>query len=172
MPLFFLLGLLILALVVGGVLLQRGVRRGAAAAGDRAGRRFIASRLQAALGELGTPLVIHADEAQVRAILAEAILTPRQEYRLLDSGDYGIRFGEKDDTVVRLHPDPAGTRMQVESFREYLGFPQTVALWTALRARVAATAATRGVTVGDGEATTFTRGPLLDDRNARWIRDD
>jgi hypothetical protein len=49
-----------------------------------------------------------------------------------------------------------------------MGFPQTAPLWTDLRARIGASAAARGITVGQADATVFTRGPLLDDRNARW----
>lgn len=60
--------------------------------------------------------------------------------------------------------------MRVETFREYLGFPQTAPLWRELRALVAAEAATRQIEVADGPVSVFERGPVLDDRNARWFR--
>lgn len=173
LPLYLLLGLLILALIIGGPLLRSRSKRRAAQDGEHTGNRYAAARLAETLDVLGTPLVIHAPEALAREILASAsaTVTAREECTIREDGGYGIRFAEPDDTIVRLVADPEGTRMQVETFREYLGFPQTAQPWTDLRSRVASIADARGVTVGDGATIGYRRGPLLDDRNARWERD-
>jgi hypothetical protein len=168
---YLLLGLPILALIIGGPILKSRLGRRASEAGDRAGKRFTDKQLHAALGELGTTLVIHAAESRVREIVASAIAGKQREYVIRSDGAYGIRFVEPDDTIVRLHPVTEGTRMQVETFREYLGFPQTVQLWTDLRTRVSSAAEDREVTVADGKPVGYVRGELIDDRNARWVQD-
>ena len=81
-----------------------------------------------------------------------------------------LRVVDPDDTVVRVAPDPEGALVRVETFREYMGYPQTTALWTDLRSRIRAVAGARGLTVSDGPPVSYVRGPLLDDRNARWSR--
>lgn len=171
LPLYLLLGVLILALIIGGPLLRSRSKRRAAQDGEHTGNRYAAARLAETLDVLGTPLVIHAPEPLAREILASATVTAREECTIREDGGYGIRFAEPDDTIVRLVADPEGTRMQVETFREYLGFPQTAQPWTDLRSRVASIADAHGVTVGDGATIGYRRGPLLDDRNARWERD-
>ncbi|MCB8044011.1 hypothetical protein JM654_06585 [Microbacterium oxydans] len=85
-------------------------------------------------------------------------------------GGYGIRFVEPDDTLVRLVPVTEGTRMQIETFRDYFGFPQTVQFWTELRARVAAAAEAHEVTFAEGKPIRYVRGETIDDRNARWVQ--
>lgn len=170
-PTYILLGILVIALVIGGPFLRVWARRKAAAAGENAGRRFAASQLVKVLPEFGTTLVIHAPEDAARRIVAEAAGTKPKEFSARADGGYGIRFVEPDDTIVRLVPNGAGTRVQVESFREYMGFPQTVSSWVDLRKRIAATATTRGATVSEGPYVEYLRGALLDADNARWTLD-
>lgn len=169
--LFLLLGLIILAIIVGAAFLRRWLNRSATAAGERAGRRFAAEQVQRALSEFGTTLRIHAPATQAQAALAAARETRSKDFLPLDGDAIGIRFVEQDDTVIRLIPDGDAMLLRVETFREYMGFPQTAPLWKDLRARVTAEAEARGVRVTEGPATAYTRGPLLDDRNARWSRD-
>ena len=168
-PLYILLGLLILALIIAGPLLKSRLSRRVSEAGDRAGKKYASTQLVKTLGEFGTTLVIHAPEPVAREIVAVAA-APQKHITLRDDGSYGIRFVEPDDTIVRLVRDPDGTRMQVETFREYLGFPQTAPLWTELRSRIASTAGVRDVSVAEGVTAEYVRGALLDDRNARWER--
>lgn len=169
--LYILLGLLILALIIGGPVLKSRLNRGASRAGDEAGRKFVAGQLVKTLGEFGTTLVIHAPEPLAREIAAAAMANKQKEYVIRSDGGYGIRFLEPDDTIVRLVADPDGTRMQVETFREYMGVPQTAPLWKELRSRVASAAEARDVPVAEGAPAEYLRGALVDDRNARWERD-
>lgn len=168
---YLLLGLPILALIIGGPLLKSRLGRRASEAGERAGKRFADEKLDQALDELGSTLVIHAPEPRAREIVASAIAGKQREYLVRDDGAYGIRFVETDDTVVRLVPVTEGTRMQIETFREYFGFPQTVQPWAALRERVASAAEAREVTVAEGKPLEYVRGEAIDDRNARWTHD-
>jgi hypothetical protein len=168
---YLLLGLPILALIIGGPILKSRLGRRASEDGVRSGRRFASDKLDTALGELGTTLVIHAAEAGAREIVASAIAKKQREYVSRGDGTYGIRFVEPDDTVVRLVPVTDGCRMQIETFREYFGFPQTVQLWTDLRSRVASAAGARDVSVTEGTPARYVRGEPIDDRNARWVRD-
>lgn len=168
---YLLLGLPILALIVGGPLLRKRFSRGASEAGARAGKQFASDRLDTALGVLGTTLVIQAPEGRAREVVASAMVEKEREYVIRDDGAYGIRFVEPDDTVVRLIPVAEGTRLQIETFREYFGFPQTVQPWVDLRERIASAARAQGISVADGPPVRYTRGEALDDRNARWMRD-
>lgn len=167
---YLLLGLPILALIIGGPLLKSRLSRSASEAGDETGRKFAAAKLATMLDEFGTTLVIHAPEPLAREILASAIAKKQREYVIRSDGGYGIRFIEPDDTIVRLTADPEGARLQVETFREYMGSPQTGPLWTELRSRVATAAGAREIPVAAGEPIGFLRGALIDDRNARWVR--
>lgn len=169
--LYILLGVLILAIIIGGSLLRSRVNRGASRAGDAAGRRFEAAQLAETLGEFGTSVVIHAAEPVAREVVAAAMSGRGKHFVIRDDGRYGIRFIEPDDTILALDTDPDGVRLQVQSFREYLGFPQTAPLWTDLRARITAAAEARGIPVTGGAPAGYRRGGLLDDRNARWDRD-
>jgi hypothetical protein len=170
-PTFLLLGLLILALVVGGPFLRSTLSRKGSTLGEDAGRRFSAAQLVKTLDEFGTTVVIHAPEALARQIVAEAAaMRPKDVFPRSDDA-YGIRFVEPDDAIVRVVPDPAGTRVQVERFREYMGFPQTAPLWKDLRGRIASTAAARNVSVSEGNPLEYLRGDLIDDRNAGWVLD-
>ncbi|MGH3691019.1 MAG: hypothetical protein ACRDT7_12750 [Microbacterium sp.] len=168
---YLLLGVPILALIIGGPLLKSRLGRNASEAGDETGRRFAAEKLTQTLGEFGTTLVIHAPERIAREIVASAMANKQREYVIRSDGDYGIRFIEPDDSIVHLHTDHEGIRMQVETFREYMGFPQTAPLWTELRSRVTSAAGAREIPVTAGEPIGFIRGALIDDRNARWVRD-
>lgn len=169
--LYLLLGLLILGLIIGGPLLKSRLNRGASEAGDQAGKRFAAAQLVKTLDELGTTVIIHAPEPVAREIVASAMAKRQKEFVIRSDGGYGIRFLEPDDTIVRLTADPHGTRMQIETFREYMGFPQTAPRWTELRSRVASTAGAREISVTEGAPVEFRRGARMDDRNARWDRD-
>lgn len=168
---YLLLGLPILALIIGGPILKSRLGRGASEAGARAGKKFASDQLDAALTELGTTVVIQAAEPRAREIVASAMAAKEREYVIRSDGAYGIRFVEPDDTVARLVPVADGTRMQIETFREYFGFPQTVQLWTDLRSRIAAAAEVREVAVAPGEPVRYVRGEPLDDRNARWVHE-
>jgi hypothetical protein len=170
-PTYLLLGIVVIVLLIGGPFLKAWARRSASTAGENAGRKFAASQLVKVLPVFGTTLVIHAPEETAREIVAEAAGTKPKEFSSRADGGYGIRFVEPDDTIVRLVPDSGGTRVQVETFREYMGFPQTVSSWTDLRERITATAASRGATVSDGPYVEYLRGALLDADNARWTLD-
>ncbi len=160
----------IITLLVGAAFLPRWVRRSSTAAGARAGARFTAERMTQLLTELGTTLRIQAPPEVAAALLHAAVAGHEKAYAVLDDGTVGIRFVEPDDTVVRLGPDAEGTLLRVETFRDYLGFPQTAPLWRELRERVTGEAAARRIEVSDGPVSVFERGDLLDDRNARWFR--
>ncbi|MFS0853036.1 hypothetical protein [Microbacterium sp. 179-I 3D4 NHS] len=168
---YILLGILVLLLIVGGPFLKGWANRKASAAGENAGRKFAANQLVKVLGEFGTTVVIHAPEAVAREIVAEAAAKKPKDFPPRADGGYGIRFTEADDAIVRLVPGSAGVRVQVETFREYMGFPQTAPFWKDLRGRIAAAATARGVTVEEGPRLDYLRGPLLDVKNARWSLD-
>ena len=169
--LYVLLGLLIVALIIAGPMLRSRLTRQVTAAGDRAGREFAAAQLVKTLDEFGTTLVIHAPAPLARDIVTIATDTKQKQFTVRSDGGYGIRFIEPDDTIIRLVHDADGTRLQVETFREYMGVPQTAPLWTDLRTRVASIAGARKVSVTEGERIEYLRGELIDDRNARWARD-
>lgn len=169
-PSYLLLGLLILALIVAGPMLRSWLGRRAAEAGRRVDDRYAAEKLEGALRELGTTLVIDAPEPLARRIVDEAVAGGRRDYRVGGDGRYGIRYLEADDTIAELVPVPGGTLFRVETFREYLGFPQTASLWRDLRTRVAAAAENHRATVSPGPPTAYARGDLVDDRDARWTR--
>ena len=171
LPLYFLLGALILTLIIVGPLLRTRLRRRANEAGANAGTRFAAGKLAAVLDDFGATLTILAPEAVTRDLLGAAVEGRQKDYVVRSDGDYGVRFLEPDDTIVRLVAEPEGTRMQVATFREYMGFPQTAPLWEDLRARVASAAADRGIAVTNGPTTRFVRAEAVDDRNARWRAD-
>jgi hypothetical protein len=122
------------------------------------------------LADLGATLLVHASPTATAELLRVIVEERGRSFSLLPDGALGVRFVEPDDTVARLVPGSAGTLVRVETFREYLGFPQTAPLWRELRALVSAEAATRGIEVADGPVSLFERGPELDDRNARWFR--
>jgi len=170
-PTYLLLGLLVLALIIGGPFLKGWANRKAASAGENAGKKFAASQLVKVLPEFGTTLIIHAPEHSAREIVAEAAAKKPKDFPARADGGYGIRFAEADDTIVRLVPDPAGTRVQVETFREYMGFPQTAPFWTDLRERIASAAGAHDTAVSEGPRLEYLRGALLDARNARWTLD-
>lgn len=170
LTLVLVLALCILGLIVGAAFLRGWVRRSGAAAGARAGARFTATRMEAILADLGATLMIHASPAVAAGLLDRAVATRGKDFHLLPDGAIGIRFVEPDDTIVRLQPGPAGTLLRIETFRDYLGFPQTAPLWRDLRGLVIAEAAARRIEVSEGPVQVFERGPLLDDRNARWLR--
>ncbi|WP_101847501.1 hypothetical protein [Zhihengliuella sp. ISTPL4] len=162
--------LVVIGLIVGAAFLLGWGRRSGAAAGARAGARFTATRVEAILADLGDTLVIHAPPT-VAADVVRAVVTERgKEFHLLADGAVGIRFIEPDDTIAWLRPESTGTVLRVETFRDYLGYPQTAPLWRNLRALVTAEAAARLIEVSPGPVSVFERGPLLDDRNARWFR--
>ncbi|WP_336501495.1 hypothetical protein [Microbacterium paraoxydans] len=160
----------ILGLIVGAAFLRGWVRRSASSAGQRAGARYTAARTEEILADLGATLVVHDSPTAAADILRTVVADRGKSFSLLADDALGIRFVEPDDTVARLVPGPEGTLLGVETFREYLGFPQTAPLWRELRALVAAEAATRQIEVADGPVSVFERGPVLDDRNARWFR--
>lgn len=170
-PTLILLGILVLVLIIGGPFIKVWANRRAAAAGESAGRKFAAKQLVNVLVEFGTTIVVHAPEDEAREIVAEAAGKKPKDFRGREDGGFGIRFVEPDDTIVRLVPDPAGTRVQVETFREYMGFPQTVSFWQDLRTRISTVAAERGVAVSEGPHLEYLRGHLLDPQNARWALD-
>lgn len=170
-PTLILLGILVLVLIVGGPFIKGWANRKAAAAGENAGRKFAAKQLVNVLVEFGTTLVLLAPEDVAREIVAEAAGKKPKDFPTRTDGGVGIRFVEPDDTIVRLVADPSGTRVQVETFREYMGFPQTVSFWQDLRTRISTAAASRGVTVSEGPHLEYVRGALLDPRNARWALD-
>ena len=160
----------ILGLIVGAAFLRGWVLRSASSAGQRAGARYTAARTEEILADLGATLVVHDSPTAAADILRTVVADRGKSFSLLADDALGIRFVEPDDTVARLVPGPEGTLLGVETFREYLGFPQTAPLWRELRALVAAEAATRQIEVADGPVSVFERGPVLDDRNARWFR--
>jgi hypothetical protein len=168
---YILLGILVLLLIIGGPFLKSWAGRRASDAGENAGKRYAANQLVQVLGEFGTTVVIHAPEPVAREIVAEAAAEKPKDFPPRADGGYGIRFTEADDAIVRLVSDPAGVRVQVETFREYMGFPQTAPFWKDLRARIATAAAARGITVEEGPRLDYLRGPLIDVKNARWSLD-
>lgn len=170
-PTIILLGILVIVLLIGGPFIKGWANRKAAAAGENAGRKFSAKQLVKVLVEFGTTLVIHAPESTAREIVTEAAGQKPKDFTVRADGGYGLRFMEADDSVVQLITDPAGTRVQVETFREYMGFPQTVQLWQDLRTRISAAAAERGVVVTEGPHLEYLRGHLFDPKNARWALD-
>ncbi|WP_136050868.1 hypothetical protein [Microbacterium sp. K36] len=168
--LILVLFLVILGLIVGAAFLRGWVRRSASSAGERAGARYTAARMEEILADLGATLLVHASPTATAELLRVVVAERGRSFSLLPDGALGVRFVEPDDTVARLVPRSGGTLLRVETFREYLGFPQTAPLWRELRALAAAEAAIRGIEVGDGPVSVFERGPELDDRNARWFR--
>lgn len=170
-PTIILLGILVIVLLFGAPFFKRWANRKAAEAGENAGRKFSAKQLVKVLVEFGTTLVIHAPEETAREIVTAAAAQKPKDFSARADGGFGLRFMEPDDSVVRVVGDPAGARVQVETFREYMGFPQTVQLWQDLRTRVSAAAAERGVTVTEGPHLEYLRGHLLDPKNARWALD-
>jgi hypothetical protein len=169
---FLLLGILILALLIGWPIIKRRSDRGAGMAGRSRGRRFLDAKRAEALATLGSTLVVHAPEPVAREIIAAAVAKQEQHFTVRSDGGYGIRFVEPDDTIVRLVRVPDGTRMQVETFREYLDGPRTVPLWEDLRSRVTSAAAARRIPVSTGEQGGFRQEGLIDGRDARWARED
>ncbi|WP_149084381.1 MULTISPECIES: hypothetical protein [Microbacterium] len=161
---------IIIGLIVGAALLRGWVRRSASSAGERAAGRYTAARMDEILADLGSTLVIHGSPIAAAEIVHDAVAGRAKSFTPLADGTLGIRFVEPDDTIAGLVPGPGGTLLRIETFRDYLGFPQTAPLWRELRGLVTANAAARGVTVSDGPVSVFERGSLLDDRNARWFR--
>lgn len=149
--------IVIVAVIIGAMLLGGVVRRGAARSGDRYGRRVRADRLGLTLEELGATLVVRAPDADVRGILDRIVAQDARRFTALDDGAYGLRFIDHDDGVVRLVTDPDGTRMQVESSREYMGMPKTSGFWADLRALVTAAAAARGIATAPGPVLGYER---------------
>lgn len=170
-PTIILLGLLVIVLLIGAPFFKGWANRKAAAAGANAGKKFAAKQLVNVLVEFGTTLVLHAPEDIAREVVAEAAGTKPKDFTVRPDGGFGIRFVEPDDTIVRLVSGPGGTRVQIETFREYMGFPQTCQFWQDLRARITAAATERGITVSEGPHLEYLRGHLLDPKNARWSLD-
>lgn len=159
-PLFFIA--LIVAVIVLAIFLPRWIRRSSRSAGERTEQRVTASRLEEILGELGSTVVLHAPEPVAREIIDGIVLQQPRKFTVLADGDYGIRFVEPDDSLVRLVEDPDGTRVQIERFREYLGKPQTTEFWADLRSRVASAASARGVATTAGPALRHRRDDATD----------
>lgn len=166
-PLIVVLAVVIVAVIVGAVLLGRAVRGGVARAGADYARRTAETKTGTILDALGRSLVLDAPYSLAREIVHRVSGEDPRLFTALGNGAYGIRFVEADDAVVRLVPDEAGTRMQVERSTERLGMPQSAPHWATLCARVTADAEAHGVAVSEGPAGGFHR---IGGEPVYWVR--
>lgn len=148
---------IIVAVIIGAMFLGRGLRRSVSRSGGRYGRRTAEDRVNRMLDELGATLVVQAPGLETREIVDRVVREQPRRFSILEEGEYGIRFVESDDAVVRLVDDVRGTRMQVVRSTERLGMPQNVEFWKDLRSRVASGAGAREISVIDGPRHGFTR---------------
>lgn len=153
------------AILVLAIFLPRWVRRSTGAAGGRAGRRYATDRLSGILEELGATLVLHTSEATARGIIDDVVRSQPRKFSQLAGGDYGLRFIDADDAIVRLVDDAGGTRLEVERIREHLGVPNTSEFWADLRSAVSAAARVEGVEVSPGRPLRHRR----DEATGTWM---
>lgn len=137
---------LVAVIVVLAMVLPRWIRRSSGERGRRAGRRFEEDQLLAILDTLGTAVELGTDPQAAQRLVDGVVQREPRKFTILGDGVYGIRFVEPDDAIARLVPGPAGTRLRVEEFREYLGRPNTAGFWTDLRSGVVDAASHHGIT--------------------------
>lgn len=154
-------------ILVLAIFLPRWVRRSTDRAGGQAGRRYATTRLTGILDELGTTLVLHTSETTAREVVDGVVLQEPRKFTRLEGGDYGIRFVEPDDAIVRLVDDEDGARLEIERIREYLGVPNTSEFWADLRSGVSASAHARGIAVSPGRPLHHRR----DEATGTWMSD-
>lgn len=150
------------------------IRRHALAFGDkvttRVARVYGDRKLPAALAALGETLVLEADQAAATRVVEAAVATRPKRYRVTGPGTYTAKFVEHGDVHVRLVVAGSGSQLQLQSFRDYLGFPQGHREWDDLRERVTVGAARAGVPVRAGESVAFERREQVRPDNWRWVR--
>jgi len=166
--LYLLLGLAALVLVVGGPFIKRWASRKGAQIGESAGQRYAEGKLPGALAGLGATLVLETTEPAAAQVVETAVATKPKRFRSQGDGTYTAKFVETDDVEIRLVPAGSGTQLQVESFRDYLKFPQGLREWEDLQERVTTAAQQAGVPVRPGAVRTYVRTDQIDNSNWRW----
>jgi hypothetical protein len=168
--LYLLVGLFVLVLVVFNGKIRSRARRAGRDAGTRAGQKYADGKLPGALQAMGTTLVLETSAAAAAQVVDSAVATKPKRFQKVADGTYTAKFAEADDVHVRLEPAGSGTRLQVESFRDYMQFPQGRKEWDDLQERVTAAAADAGVPVTEGEVLTYERRDQVEPNNWRWRR--
>lgn len=174
-PMYTLVGIGLIVIIFGAPFFKRWANRKASAVGERAGKRFADHQVAKAneklpelLNEIGTTIVLTVPFEQAREIVETAAAKKKRDYKDLDATTFGIRFTEPDDGAVTFEQDDLGTRVQVERFREHLGYPMIAPLWKKFRDNIAEAAAAAGVTSAPGPVQTYVRGRIIDDKNSEW----
>lgn len=168
--LYLIIGVLVLALVMFGGKIRSRARRAGRDLGTRAGQKYADGKLPGALEAIGTTLVLETSLAAATQVVDTAVATRPKRFRTAADGAYTATFVEPDDVRIRLEPVGSSTRLQVESFRDYMQFPQGRKEWDDLRERVTAAATEAGVSVRDGEVLTYERRDQVEPDNWRWHR--
>ncbi len=168
--LYLLLGLIVLVLVVFRPLIRFRARQLGRGIGTKAGQQWADSKLPAVLEELGTTLVLETDAAAAALVVDTAIAARSKKFRAHGDGTFSIDVIEDDDVQVRLVPAGSGTQLQVESFRDYMAFPQGMSDWIRLRTQVTEAAEEAGVPVRTGAVLAYERHEQVETDNWRWRR--
>ncbi|GAA1729614.1 hypothetical protein [Aeromicrobium alkaliterrae] len=170
--LYVVLGAALLVLVWFLPRIRRRARRWGNDVGTKAGQKFADNRLPGALAGLGATLVLETNQESAAQVVSAAAATKPKRFRSETPGLVTAKFVEADDVRVRLVPAGSGTQLQVESFRDYMQFPQGLREWEDLQQRVTAAAQAAGVPVRPGGVVTYERTQQLDASNWRWTRTD
>ncbi|WP_229053842.1 hypothetical protein [Aeromicrobium sp. Leaf350] len=168
--LYFVLAAVLLAFVWFLPKIRRRARGWGNEVGTRASEAYADGKLPGALAALGETLVLETDESTAARVVETAVATKPKRYRALGGGAYTAKFVEHGDVEVRLVPAGSGAQLQLESFRDYMKFPQGRREWDDLRERVTAAAAAENVLVRAGELLTFERREQVEESNYRWRR--
>ncbi len=143
-------------------------RRVGRTAGEKLGKKVASNALPKALGALGATVVIDAPAEEAHDIVTAAVAKAPKKAAVAGQGAYTVRAMEQGDVRLELAPAQGGSHLRVTEFRDYFGFPQGAPFVTDFLKRVRTEAASRGVSVHDGETATFERTELIDDNNSYW----
>ena len=176
-PWYIIGGILVIVLLIALPFIRRSLNRKAREAGAKAGEKFAANQVAKAheklpqmVDQLGQTVVLDAPEERAREIVAQAAAKKPKDFPALDDGTFGMRFAEPTDGIVRLASDGATTVVQVERFREHMGYPMLMSTWEKFRKNITDAAAAAGITASAGPVQSYTRGALVEGNNAAWTR--
>ena len=170
--LYLLLAVALLLLVWFLPRIRRRARAAGREVGTRAGEAYAEGKLPGALATLGETLVLEADLPTATEVVDAAVAAKPKRFRVSGPGSYTAKFVEHGDVQIRLVAAGATSRLQLESFRDYMKFPQGRREWDDLRERVTEAAAGAGVVVRPGESVSHERREQVDGDDWRWFRVD
>ncbi|SDH65928.1 hypothetical protein [Agrococcus jejuensis] len=177
-PLYVIGGIAVILFLIAVPFIRRWSRRKGAEIGEAAGRRFAEGQVAKAdasvpkmIAQIAVTMVLHAPEAQARAIMAEAT-RKGADFPERPDGTWGMRFLDPADGVAELVPGPQGTLVRVREFGEPMGYPTLGPVWLRLRGRIEKAAKAAQVQVSEGPVQQYVRHAPPTGDKGRWALAD